>query len=225
MTVRPCRVTDGGVGADGRRLDGASGRQRRRGRRDHRLLRARACPSTTTAAAGVVDSVRRTPAFCVGAPAAASHLPEVSAPPELRTTTPGLGSLDLSLDLSLDRAGSGSDVFSSDPDPCSTDPSPVDGVDPSDDTIPESVFESGPPRAGLSTLDDVRRRLRRWVGGRDARMGHRGRPDAQDHCKCPHTCDAPRVAHRPCPLPLPLLTSSAEDDLPADAPGESGISL
>jgi hypothetical protein len=62
--------------------------------------------------------------------------------------TPGIGSFD----LSLDAAGSGPD-FASDPAPRSTDPSPEDGVDPSDDTIPESVVESGPPRAGLSTLD------------------------------------------------------------------------
>ena len=98
------------------------------------------------------DSVGGTSAFWSVSPDGSSS-PDVSAPPELRTTTPGLGSLDLSLDLSLDRAGSESDAFSSDPDPCSTDPSPVDGVDPSDDTIPESVFESGPPRAGLSTLE------------------------------------------------------------------------
>jgi hypothetical protein len=74
--------------------------------------------------------------------------PDVSAPPELRTMTPGLGSFD----LSVDPAETGSD-FSSDPDPCSTDASPEDGVDPSDDTIPVSVFESGPPWAGLSTVD------------------------------------------------------------------------
>jgi hypothetical protein len=77
-----------------------------------------------------------------------SYSPDVSAPPELRTMTPGLGSFD----LSVDPAETGSD-FSSDPDPCSTDPSPEDGVDPSDDTIPVSVFESGPPWAGLSTVD------------------------------------------------------------------------
>jgi hypothetical protein len=73
---------------------------------------------------------------------------EVKAPPELRITTPGPGSPI----VFVVPDGPGPDV-SSDPGPGATDPAPADGVDPSDDTIPESAFGSGPPRAESPTAD------------------------------------------------------------------------
>lgn len=98
------------------------------------------------------------PSPVCGVSVAWSSAPEVTAPPELRTTTPGAGSFVVSVDPvepadSLESmAWSGSDE-SSDPDQASTEPAPADGVDPLGDTTPSSVFESGPPRAGLSTSD------------------------------------------------------------------------
>ncbi|GAB7068008.1 hypothetical protein JCM12141A_22970 [Mycolicibacterium hodleri] len=71
---------------------------------------------------------------------------EVSAPPELRTVTPGAGSI-------VDpEAWPGPDE-PSDPDPAATEPAPAGGVDPPDDTTSGSVFEPGSPDPGPSTCD------------------------------------------------------------------------
>jgi hypothetical protein len=86
---------------------------------------------------------------------ACAFAPEVIAPPELRTTTPGAGSVAISLDPD-DGVGtaawSGPDD-SPDPDPAPTEPAPVGDVDPPDDITPGPVFESEPPGPGLTTCD------------------------------------------------------------------------